>query len=113
MFKSNFISISNDNTCYIQGICTKIPIYIFPNYIVGVIMMKLFCRGLKFILSKWENAGFGRDLREMMMMLQAGNAKQAESEVIHNCSIIIVQHKVEYVTIITIKEIIKIKNFHS
>lgn len=63
--------------------------------------MKLFCRGLKFILSKWENAGFGRDLREMMMMLQAGNAKQAESEVIHNCSIIIVQHKVEYVTIIS------------
>ena len=60
----------------------------FPNNIVGVIMMKLFCRGLKFILSKWENAGFGRDLREMMMMLQAGNAKQAESEVIHICSII-------------------------
>lgn len=39
-------------------------------------------RGLKFILTKWDNAGFGRDLRELMMMLQAGNAKQAESEVI-------------------------------
>lgn len=39
-------------------------------------------RGLKFILTKWDNTGFGRDLRELMMMLQAGNAKQAESEVI-------------------------------
>ncbi|XP_052706454.1 IQ calmodulin-binding motif-containing protein 1-like [Crassostrea angulata] len=37
-------------------------------------------KGLKFILTKWDNAGFGRDLRELMMMLQAGNAKQAESE---------------------------------
>lgn len=47
-----------------------------------LIDIPVLCRGLKFILTKWDNAGFGRDLRELMMMLQAGNAKQAESEVI-------------------------------
>ncbi|XP_048728739.1 IQ calmodulin-binding motif-containing protein 1-like [Ostrea edulis] len=37
-------------------------------------------KGLRPILNKWENAGFGRDLREITMMLQAGNARQAETD---------------------------------
>jgi hypothetical protein len=38
-------------------------------------------RGLKPLLTKWEGAGFSRDLKELHLLLQAGNAQKAENEV--------------------------------
>ncbi|KAJ8306892.1 hypothetical protein KUTeg_014976 [Tegillarca granosa] len=37
-------------------------------------------RGLKPLLVKWEEKGFNRDLRDLLLLLQAGNAQRAENE---------------------------------
>ncbi|XP_076091831.1 IQ calmodulin-binding motif-containing protein 1-like isoform X2 [Mytilus galloprovincialis] len=36
--------------------------------------------GLRPLLAKWEGAGFSRDLKEIHLLLQAGNAQKAENE---------------------------------
>ncbi|VDI27792.1 IQ calmodulin-binding motif-containing protein 1, partial [Mytilus galloprovincialis] len=37
-------------------------------------------KGLRPLLAKWEGAGFSRDLKEIHLLLQAGNAQKAENE---------------------------------
>ncbi|KAK3106409.1 hypothetical protein FSP39_019392 [Pinctada imbricata] len=37
-------------------------------------------KGLRPLLRKWEGAGFNRDLRDLTLLLQAGNAQRAENE---------------------------------
>ncbi|XP_052092733.1 IQ calmodulin-binding motif-containing protein 1-like [Mytilus californianus] len=37
-------------------------------------------KGLRPLLAKWEGAGFSRDLKELHLLLQAGNAQKAENE---------------------------------
>ena len=39
------------------------------------------CRGLRPLLTKWTGRGFGRDLREFLMLLDAGSAQKVEAEV--------------------------------
>ncbi len=42
-----------------------------------------FCRGLKPLLTRWQGAGFERELRKLSRVLEAGNAAQAEKMVKH------------------------------
>ena len=41
----------------------------------------IFNRGLRPLLNRWANKGFGPDLRRLQMLLEAGNMQEAEMKV--------------------------------
>ena len=46
-------------------------------------LMLMFYSGIRMMLNQWNGQGFGYDLRKFIYIIETGNIKKAEAEVLH------------------------------
>ncbi|XP_033729194.1 IQ calmodulin-binding motif-containing protein 1-like [Pecten maximus] len=81
--------LSVNNEVQIGAAATKCVLRICDFYKPMVDTLCTRYKGVRPLLGKWEGRGFGKDLKDLNMLLQAGNAQMAELEQFTRAAILI------------------------